>query len=816
MGLARISWMETLFQDVRYGLRVLRKSPGFTITAVLTLALGIGANTSIFSLVNGILLQPLAYPQPDRLLRIANGYFPQGCLVALRDQAKVMDIGTYAEGKDFNMTGWGEPVRLTGTLVSAELLSILGTPPVLGRVFQPTEDRAGNDQSVILSHALWQQKFGGDPQIIGKSIVLEGVGRQIIGVMPASFRFPSARTELWVPLHIDARSVSTYWAGDFMPAIARLHTGASLAQADVESRLLQSRLPALFPWKMPSSWNDNVQAVPLQGDMVGFVRTRLFLLLGAVGLVLCIACANVANLLLSRAATREREMAIRTALGAGRDRVVRQLLTESLLLASAGGLLGVVVAMLGLDMLKVVLPPETPRLMDVTLDWRVMAFAAALALVTGLFFGLAPALYASRLSLTDSLKSGGRGMATSGSQRMRSLLVIGEVALAAMLVMASGVLIRSFWTLSHVNPGFGAEHVVTARISPNTTFCVDAERCVNFYRTLLENVRVLPGLGEAAFVNTLPLSGRLDKRVVTPEGFQPAPGRGAPLFWMHVISSDYFRVMNIPLARGRAFTPAEVSSDLPVAIVTAATAKRYWPDDEPIGKRVRLLGQTQWRTVVGVTADVKAFDLQQNVPSFIDGSIYVPHGTTATVENGGVPAAMTFTFRTTLDEQQVGTMLRRIVAGLNAETSVSELKTMGDIVSESVSTPRSTTSLFVVFAGLALTLGMIGIYGVLAFFVSRRGREIGVRMALGAQRRDVLLMVMGLGAKYAACGLAIGFAGAFATTQLIAGELYGISPLDPIAIGAVTVVFVTVTLLACYVPARRAMRVDPLTALRAE
>jgi putative ABC transport system permease protein len=509
-------------------------------------------------------------------------------------------------------------------------------------------------------------------------------------------------------------------------------------------------------------------------------------------------------------------MAIRTALGAERVRVVRQLLTESLLLASAGGILGVIIATVGLDVLKMAMPPETPRLSEVALDWRVMGFAAGLALITGVIFGLAPALNASRLALSESLKTGGRGNATSGSQRLRTLLVIGEVALAAMLVMASGVLIRSFWTLSHVNPGFGAEHVVTARINPNNTFCADADRCVSFYRTLLDRVRALPGLGESAFVNTLPLSGRIDKRTVNLEGFVPAPGRGAPLFWMHAISADYFRVMNIPLLRGRAFSPAETSSELPVAIVTAATARRFWPDDEAIGKRMRLLGEKSWRTVVGVTADVRSFDLQQNAPSFIDGIIYLPHGTSATVENGQVPASMTLTMRTTLDESQVGGMVRRAVAGLNAETAVSELKTMDDIVSESVSTPRSTTSLFVVFAGLALLLGMIGIYGVLAFFVSKRSREIGVRMALGAQRRDVLLMVMGLGAKYAVCGVALGLAGAFVSTQLIAGELYGVSPLDPLAIGAVAIVFLAVTLLACYIPARRAMRVDPLVALRSE
>jgi predicted permease len=811
----RFRWLDTAIQDLRYAVRVLRKGPGFTAIAVLTLALGIGANTAIFSLVNGILLQPLPYPQPDRLVRIT-GFYPQGGLVALRTQAHAMEVAAYAEGHDLNMTGWGEPVRLTGTIVSAELLSILGSHAARGRIFQPGDDRAGQDRVVVLSHTLWTQRFGSDPGIVGRSIVLEGIGREIIGVMPPDFHFPSARTELWIPLHIDPQRTETYWAGDYMPAVARLRPGATVADAAAEARLLQSRLPALFPWPMPATWNGDVSAVPLQRDIVGDVRMRLLLWLGAVALVLGIACANVANLLLSRAATREREMAIRTALGAGRARIVRQLLTESVLLAAAGGALGVGVAIAGLQGLAATLPADTPRLAEVGLDWRVLLFAAGLALITGVVFGLAPALHASRVALSESLKSGGRGASAPGAQRVRSALVVGEVALAAMLVMASGVLVRSFWKLSHVNPGFRAERVLTARISPNDTLCANADRCVGFYRALLDRVHALPGLGDAAFVNTLPLGGRVEKRAVTLEGVVPTLAGTSPLLWLHVISPDYFRVMSIAVSRGRSFTDAEASGHLPVAIVTEATARRFWPNDEAIGKHVRLLGQQDDRVIVGIAADVRAYDLQRTVPSWIGGTVYIPYGPTAVLESGRLPAAMTLAIRTTHEASDAGALLRRAVAGVSAEASVSEVQTMDAVVSASVSTPRSTTSLFVVFAALALALGTIGIYGVLSFFVSRRAREIGIRIALGAQRRDVLRLVMGMGATYALAGMTIGLLGAVFVTRLLASELYGVSAMDPVAFGAVALLFTTVIMLACYIPARRAMRVDPLVALRAE
>ncbi len=811
----RGSWIEVSLQDVAFGARVLRKSPGFTLVAVITLALGIGANTAMFSLVNGILFRSLPFPEPDRLVRVTGAY-PQGGLVALRGQARTMDVASYAEGHDFNITGWGEPVRVTGTLVSAELFSVLGARAAMGRTFLSGEDRIGQDQTVILSHALWQQRFGGDRAIVGRTMTLDGVGRQIIGVMPDDFRFPSSRTELWTPLQIDAQRIETYWAGDYMPVVGRLRPGASLDDARSEARLLQSRLPALFPWPMPKEWNADVTAVPLQEAMVGDVRARLLLLLGAVALVLGIACANVANLLLSRGATREGEIAVRLALGAARLRIIRQLLTESVLLACAGAALGVGLAAFGLQVLKGALPADTPRLAEVSLDWRVLAFTGALAITAAMAFGLAPAVHAARVTLTESLKSRARGGSSSGAQRVRGTLVVGEVALAAMLVVACGVLIRSFWHLSHVNPGFRTERVLTMRVSPNDTFCANADRCLSFHRAVLDRVRALPGMSSAGLINTLPLGGRIDKRSITLQDRGTTPGRSQPLFWLNVISPDYFRVMDIALRRGRPFAEADGSGNPPVAIVTAATARRFWPDKDPVGRQIRLAGQEEWHTIVGVVGDVRAYDLQRDVPEWIGGTVYVPHSQKAILENGRLPAAMTLVARTTLDEARAGAMVRQAVVSLNQETSVSELRTMAAVVAQSISTPRSTTLLFVVFAGVAVALGMIGVYGVLSFFVSKRAREIGIRIALGAQRRDVLRLVVGEGAEYAVVGITIGMVGALMVTRMMSSELYGVSPADPLAFGAVASLLFVVTLLACYIPAQRAMRVDPLIALRAE
>ena len=804
--------MQTLWQDIRYSVRMLAKNPGFSAVAILTLALGIGANTSIFSLVDGILLQPLPYSDPKQLVSVTGSY-PRGAFVAMRSQVHTLEVATYAEGHEFNLTGLGEPVRLVGTFVSAELFSVLGARPERGRTFYPGEDAAEQDNYVILSHALWQQRFLGDPAIVGRSIELEGVSRQVVGVMPESFRFPSPKTQLWIPLHNDPRVVFDYWAGDFMPVVGRLRGTAKISEARAELRTFQSQVFALFPWPMPAAWNADLSVVPLQSGMVADVRVRLVLLLAAVGLVLLIACANVANLTLSRAATREREINIRFALGAARQRIVRQLLTESVLLACLGGLLGLLFANAGLSLLRAALPADTPRLADVHINWQVLVFTGALAIVTGLIFGLAPALQSSRQGFTDALKSGGRGMAISVSQRLRNSLVVAEVAFAVLLVISAGLLIRSFWALSHVNPGFRPEQVVTARVTPNESFCSDAARCLGFYRSVLEQVRNSPGVTAASLVNTLPLGGRVSKRSLEIEGL--ASGDVSPLFWLNIITPDYFRVMGISMLAGRPFTDSDIAS-APVAILTAETARRFWPNQDAVGKHVRLLDEKEWRTVVGVIQDVRAYDLQRNVPNWIGGTAYVPYNRTATLETRRIPAEMTVAVRTASDDPQMGATLHRVVSDLNPQVPVSEVKTMSTVVSEAVATPASTTSLFIVFASLALVLGMIGIYGVLSFLVSKRTREIGIRLALGAQRRDVLLLIMKEGAKFSFVGIALGVAGAVAATRLLASELYGVSARDPITYAGVAIVMILVTLLACYIPTRRAMRVDPMTALRYE
>ena len=806
--------LESFVADIRFGARTLRKSLAFTAIAVFTLALGIGANTAIFSLVNGILLVSLPFPKADRLVSVT-GTYPRGAVVAMREQVRTMDVGAYAEGHDFNLTGRGEALRLSGTMVSAELFSILGAQPEIGRVFERGEDTPGRDSYVLLSHALWQQRFGGDPKIIGQSIELEGMGREVIGVMPADFRFPSTKTQIWIPLHNDPRNVSAYWAGDFMPVVGRLHDGATTENAGVEVKMFQSRVGELFPWKMPASWNADVSVLPLRNGMVADVRVRLLLLLAAVALVLLIACTNVANLTLSRAATREKEMAIRAAMGAGRQRIMRQLLTESVLLASIGGLLGLAFAFEGIALLKALLPGDTPRLMDVHMDWRVLVFTAGLAILTGLVVGLAPALHISRGALTSSLKSAGRSQAVSVSQRLRSALVVGEIALAVLLVIAAGLMIRSFWALSHVDPGFRTEQILTARVTPNETFCNDASQCLAFYRNALDQVRSLPGVSDAAFVNTLPLGGRVTKRSLELEDHRDPTGEVAPLFWLNIVTPDYFRVMGISLLSGRALSDVDVEGT-PVAVVTAETARRYWPNQNAVGKHVRLLGDENWRTIVGVISDVRAFDMQRNAPTWITGSVYVPFNSGATMEDKRVPAEMTIAIRTTMDGSQMGKMLRDKITALNPEVPVSEVQTMGAVVSEAVSAPASTTSLFVAFAGLALLLGMIGIYGVLSFLVSQRTHEIGLRIALGAQRRDVLLLVLKEGAKFSLLGIVAGLAGALVITRLLSSQLYGVSTLDPLTYSAVALLMAAVSLLACYVPTRRAMRVDPMVALRYE
>jgi putative ABC transport system permease protein len=806
---------ERLIRDVRYAFRTMRRAPGFSAVAVLTLALGIGANTAIFSLVNGILLRPLPYPDPERLVSVT-GTYPKGAFVELRASARTMRVAAYAEGHGFNLSGLGEPIRLTTTLISAELLSVLGSRPALGRLFQAGEDLPGRDGYAILSHALWEQRFARDPAIVGRSIVLDGVNREVVGVMPAGFRFPSSTTQIWIPLHIDPRSQAHYWAGDFMPIVARLLPGATREQARAEVRRFQARIPASFPWAMPVSWNADVNVVPLQTAVVGDARARVLLLSGVVFLVLLIACANVANLSLARAVTRAKEISIRCALGAGQARVARQLLTESVVLALVGAALGLAVAVQGLALLKRVLPPDTPRLADVHVDWRVLAFTAALAIATGLAFGLAPALHASRTALTESMKAAGPSGVSSVRLRLRHALVIVEIALAVLLVTVAGLFIRSFWTLSHVNAGFRLERVMTARITPGPGFCSEDARCLAFYRDVLDRVRASAGVNGAALVNTLPLDGRVAKRSLNLEGRTTAGAEDAPLFWLNVITPEYFRVMSIALVSGRAFTEADLSGHPPVAMLSSATARRFWTDESAIGKRIRFVGEEHWHTIVGVAGDVRAHDLRQDVPDWIEGTVYVPYSPKATLEEGRIPAEMTLAVVTSTDTSRFGETLRDTVGSLSREIPVSDVQTMRATVSDAVASTAAVTTLVVAFAGVALALGVIGIYGVLSFLVSKRTREIGIRMALGAQRGDVFRSIMKEGAQLSLAGVGLGLAAAAIVTRVLSRELYGIGPADPVTYTAVAVVMVIATLGACCVPTYRATRVDALIALRQE
>jgi predicted permease len=811
----RLPIVETTVQDVRYAIRTLRRTPGFTAVALLTLALGIGANTAIFSLVNGILLVPLPYEEPQHLVSVT-GTYPKGGFVAMREEVRTLRVAAYSEGHQLNLTGRDTPVRLSAAVVSAELFSVLAATPQLGRTFEDGEDMAGRSDVVILSDAVWQRLFGRDRDILDRSITLDGIDHRVVGVMPARFQFPSPETQLWVPLRADSRNPQTYWAGDFMPVIGRLPAGVTLEQARADIRAFQTRVRAMFPWNMPAAWNADVSVVPLQHGMVVGVRSRLLLLLGAVGLVMLIACANVANLTLSRAATRDREIGIRAALGAGERRIARQLLTESLVLALLGGTVGLVLAAPGLSLLKQALPADTPRLADVQVDWRVFLFTAVLTLVTGVIFGLAPTLHASRTELTTSLQEGGRANTRPVSQRLRSLLVVAQVALAVLLVSAAGLFMRSLVALVRVDTGFQPDHVATSRITPDVTFCADAARCLSFYRHVLEKIENVPGVRAAALVNTPPLDGRVAKRSLHVEDFVVPSAQAAPLFWLNAVTPSYFRAMSIALLSGRGFTDADMSGSGLVAIVPLATGQRFWPGQNPIGKQIRFVGEKEWRTVVGVVADVRAYDLQSTLPKWMTGTLYVPYGSRATLEDGRVPADMTLIVQAASERALPSETLRSIVAAESRQIPVSDFKTMGAIVSQAASVPASTTALFVAFAGVALSLGMIGVYGVLSFLVSKRTREIGIRMALGAERRDVIWPVMKEVLTSALAGITLGLLVSLLAARWLTGELYGISPVDPATHVGVAVVMIVVTALACAVPTFRATHVNPLNALRRE
>jgi predicted permease len=811
--------LETLAQDTRYSFRMLRNSPGFTAVAVLTLALGIGANTAIFSMVNGVLLRVLPYARPDRLVGITDSY-PEGALVRMHELLGTMEVAGYSDGHELNLTGSGDPVRLYGTAVSANFFSLLGVDAETGRTFLPGEDHPGKDDVVILSHALWQEKFGGEPSVIGRRVTLEGESREIVGVMPGTFYFATLKAQFWIPLDLDPRDVGAYWGGGFMPLIGRLRDGLTLDEARAELKANVPRIRAMFPWRMPDMLWAASTVVPLEISLVGDVAEKFGILLAATGLVLLVACVNVANLYMARASVREGEMCVRSTLGAGRWRILRQLLTESIVLGLAGGGLGLLLGVKALPWLESILPADTPRLASVSIDWRVMAFAAVVTIVTGIGFGIAPALHLSRADLSASLNTGRQHSVSQMARRVGNALVVTEVALAVVLVVGAGLMVKSLWKLSHVDPGFRPESLLTARITPNQAFCADFARCQVFYNDLSLRARAIPGVLDVALTSVLPLDGRLSAFAAGFEDHPQDPRDPAPVVLESVITPGYLRAMRIPLLGGRAFSDADTRADSPaVVLITAATARKFWPNQNPVGKHVKRIWASDWATVVGVVGDTNEYTLAARLPDYIDGAVYEPYGNAlhAAARLSMVqPTELTLVVRLAGAQVNIDGPLRKIVRSLNADVPVSRIRTYQAVVFESQSAWRSTTLLFSIFATLALLLGAIGIYGVVSYSVAQRTSEIGLRVALGAAPGRVMQFVVAQGVRLALVGVVIGTLAALAATQVMSTLLYKVTPRDPVTFAVVGILFLLVAVLACGVPARRAMRVDPIVALRYE
>ncbi|CAN5880254.1 ABC transporter permease [soil metagenome] len=811
--------MDTLLQDIRYAARRLLKSPGFTLVAVLTLALGIGANSAIFSVVNAVLLRSLPFAEPEQLVVFgttkrgeeprAGSMSPPDYMSLREHNRSFSDVSAFSYG-GATLTGMDEPERIEAAWVSAGFFELFGAAPVLGRTIAPEEVQPGNTTVAVLSYAMWQQPFGGDPDVIGRTITLNGVTRTIIGVAPRGFDFPQKRA-LWVPLtHNEFFSSETAVnrRAQYLNVAGRLRPGVSVEQAAAEVRSLAAQLEQQFP---ETNTNVTLATLPLHEVMVGEVRTPLLVLLGAVGLVLLIACANVANLLLARAAAREGEIAVRAALGAGRGRLVRQLLTESVLLGLIGGALGLLLAYWGTTLLSALRLEGIPRLDEIGLDGAVVGFTLVVALLTGAIFGLIPALQATRTDLTSTLREGGRG-ALGGvrGSHARSMLVVSEMALAVMLLIGAGLLIRSFLQLQQVDPGFRTEQALAFDLELPSQSYSEGPQQAEFFRALIERLQPLPGVQAVSAVNILPMAN--DRFIINfdVEGRDEAPPGERPVLEVRVATPDYFRTMGIPLRRGRAFGDADRADAPPVVVINEMAARRYFPDEDAIGQRIRLgwgPGDDRFAggEVVGVVADVRQVGPSEDyVPE-----IYLPYTQ--------VPVSdMSVIVRTAGDPLALAGVLRSQVRELDPNLPLSNLRTLDQLVAQSVAQPRFYMLLLTVFAAVALALAAIGIFGVMSYSVAQRTREIGIRVALGAEPQRVLQLVVGRALRLALLGVAVGLLGALALTRLLESLLFGVSTTDPLTFVAVAVLLAAVALLASYLPARRASGVDPIVALRAE
>jgi putative ABC transport system permease protein len=806
--------MDSLWKDLRFGVRTLLRNPAVTALALLTLALGIGANTAIFSVVSGVLLEPLPFPRPDELVMVIDSApklgFPQFAASPpnfkdWREQNQVFASLDAMDAGRFTLTGkGGQPEALAGAAVSGEFFRTMGVRPLLGRLLAPADDRLGGERVVVLSHQLWHRRFGGDPAIIGRQVAVDGRAHTVAGIAPRGFDFPR-KSELWVPLALDFAKSSR--GAHYLTVVGRLRPGVSLERAQADMSAIAGRLERQYP-DQNTAWG--VVLTRLRDVMVRDIRPALTMLQRAVWVVLLIACANVANLLLARMGSREREIAVRAALGAGRLRLARQIVAESVILFAAGGALGLLVAFWGTRALVALNPDAIPRAEGIGIDARVLVYTLLISVATGAVFGLVPALSAIGGRLYGALKEGGRGMAGGRRGRLaRNLLVLGEVALALMLLVGAGLLIRSFARLQSVDPGFTPQGVITARLSLPEAKYPDDPRQAAFFQQAIERIRALPGVQHAASIYPLPLSSSRFILSFVVAG-RPAPKRGEDQS-AHVrfISPEYFRTMEIPKLEGRLFTEQDGINDQRVAIVNRHMAAGIWPGQDPLGQRLTFDDSTKprakWMTVVGVVGDVRGSKLG-NDPEM---EIYCSQYQTPVLE-----AALVV--RTAADPLSLVAPIRRAIQDLDGDLPLDKVQTMEQVVSASLAQNRVKTLLLGIFAALALVLAAVGVYGLVSFSVAQRVHEIGIRIALGARRAEVLRMIIVQGMKMVAIGLAVGLAGAYAANRLLTDQLYKVSVVDPLTYIGVPVVLTAVALLANWLPARRATRVDPVVVLRAE
>ncbi len=822
--------MQTLWQDIRYGMRMLMKTKSVTAIVILALALGIGANTAIFSVINAVLLRPLPYEESDQL-------------VLLNEKSQALDemsisypnyqdwkaqnrafeaIGVYNR-QSYNLTGAGEAERIVAGQISADLFTVLRVKPAYGRLFTNDEDKPGTTPVVVLGYGLWQRRFAGDPNIVNQQITLNGKSYTVIGIMPASYLYPS-RTEMWVPVGQVSDSVDWKNRGNHpgLYGVARLKPGVTQAQAQADMDLIAANLEKQFP---DTNAGTSVRIRPLLEIFISDARRPLWIIFGAVGFVLLIACANIANLLLARASARKKEMAIRSAMGAGRWRIARQLLTESIMVSLVGGVVGLGLARWGIDFILKVSPNAIPRSREIGLDWTVLAFTIGVSFITGILFGLVPALQAGEVDVNETLKETGRG--TSGRHWLRSSLVVAEVATTLVLLIGAGLMIRSFYLLQKVNPGFSYDNLASFSVSlPEKKYVTQDQQAV-FYSRLLENIRTLPGVESAAVASGLPLGNNGWQTGFTVVG-QPTPDRKErPLMEACLVSPDYFRAMQIPVLRGRVFTdqdnrshvnPETVSklpedqqqtAGLQYIVIDELFAKKHWPNEDPVGKRIQIGGPAPDNPkleVIGVVGRVKMESLSTD-DNRVQG--YFPF---LQMPNSG----MTVIIKASSDPNELISSVRRTVKSIDPDQPIYNPRTMGDIRAESVAPERLNLTLLGIFAGIALVLSIVGIYGVMSYSVTQRTHEIGIRMAIGAQPSDVFAMILGHGMKLALLGIGIGLVGAFALTRLMASMLFGVEPTDATTFGAISVLLTIVALLACYLPGRRATKVEPTVSLRYE